>query len=100
MILISTQDKVAPTLRKESSSTNSNFCDDALVNEIIKHGEWRDLISFTDATVGDIIADIVKSSNLDEYIIDRLELSYRTKVGNNGNTTNVKLEDSDFFLVR
>ena len=80
-----------------SATAYSNFCDDALANEAIKYGEWRDLISLTDATVGNIIEDIAKSFNLDDYIIDRLEISYRTKIENNGNTTNVELEDGDIF---
>ena len=80
-----------------SATAHSNFCDDALVNEAIKHREWRDIISSTDATVGNIIEDIAESFNLDEYIIDRLEVSYRTKIGSNYNTPNVKLEDGDIF---
>ena len=61
------------------------------MNEAVKDGEWRDLISLTDTTVDNIIKDIAKSLNLDEYIIDCLEISFTTKIGNNGNTTKCKV---------
>ena len=77
---ISTQETV-----KKLTATQ-NFSDDVIVNQAIKNGEWRQLfdtdspLSLSALEVKRIVADHFA---LDAAVVDRLELSYITFIGEN-----------------
>jgi hypothetical protein len=51
-------------------------------------------------TIGEIIGTISLYYGLEEYISDRMELSYTTYIGDKGNTKNIKLDnDINIFAV-
>ena len=74
---------------------HTNFCDDALVNDAIKSGDWKVLIDSFTTTVEDLITMISGAYNIEDSIVDRIEFYYTTKIGGNNNTEKVILEDDN-----
>ena len=88
-------ERVSRTKFVTTATAHTNFSDDALVNDAIKKGDWRLLVDDIAETVEDLSNLLTGSYNLEESIIDRLEFYYITKIGGNGNTKKVVLEDDD-----
>ena len=86
-------ERVAKTKYVNTRTSHSNFSFDAVINLEIKSGGWRDLVAPTDEMIGDVRLLISTAYALDECITDCLEFFYVTKVGNNGNTKDVQLDD-------
>ena len=82
-----------------AATAHTNFSDDALINEQIKSGEWRSLIA--DAiTIDDLRQFFMTAYHLEDYILDRLEFFYVTKVGSNGNTKKIVIGDMDNYTEK
>ena len=61
------------------------FSDDVNINSKIKVGRWKDLyIPGSDIQLDDLKELIGENYDLKDHIIDRLEFSYKQKVGNKG----------------
>ena len=82
-------------------TAHTNFSDDVLINSAIKKGERKDLFQGNkELTVGEIIDTISLYYGLEEYISDRMELSYTIYIGDKGNTKNIKLDNNiNIFAV-
>ena len=78
-----------------SATAHTNFTHDAISNGAIKQGDWKGLVGSTDELAEDIIELLSATYNLDDDIIDRIEVFYVTKIGENGNTKKVIIERTD-----
>ena len=78
-------------------TAHTYFSFDAVINSEIKSGAWRDLVAANDEFIGDVRVIISTAYELDECITECLEFYYSTKIGNNGNTKDVQLEDNCLF---
>ena len=76
-------------------TAHTNFSDDALVNAEIKNGEWRKLLADLHLQISDLKVLFHDNYDLDDAVMDRLEFFYVTKIGNNGNTKDVRIEDTN-----
>jgi hypothetical protein len=56
-------------------SRNKRFSVDVLVNGALQQGEWRDYYT-AGATIGELLETIVETFDLDEFVAERLEMSY------------------------
>ena len=56
-------------------SRNKRFSVDVLVNGALQQGEWRDYYT-EGTTIGDLLETIVATYDLDEFVAERLEMSY------------------------
>ena len=75
-------------------TAHTNFCDDALINSEIFSGEWKRLINEDLLlNVSEVKQVIYEYYDLEEAVVDRLELSYKTKIGKSGNEKLVVVED-------
>ena len=90
-------ERVSKTRILSTATSHSNFTDDALNNDALKKGMWREICSEMDVNADDIIELLSVTYNLDEYIQDRMEVFYVTKIGSNGNTKKVVLDRCDYF---
>ena len=79
-------ERVSKTKCITSATSHTNFSDDALVNDAIKKGDWRELVDETVSTTDDLLQFIVESYHIDDSIADRIEFYYATKIGSSGNT--------------
>ena len=86
-------ERVSKTKYVTSATSHTNFSDDALVNDAIKMGGWKDLVDSTVSTTEDLLEFIRESYNIEDSTVDHIEFFYITKIGNNGNTKKVMLED-------
>ena len=77
-------ERVSTTKRVQKATSHRNFSDDALVNEAIINGEWKNLICSTEELVVDILDFISTSYALEEFISQRMEASFVSKIGNAG----------------
>ena len=90
-------ERVLKTRYINTATAHTNFSDDAIINDEIKSGQWRSLVHDPDTTIDDVKVLLESAYHLDEYIVDRLELYFITKIGTMGNTKNVVLEDDDII---
>ena len=73
---------------------HTNFCDDALLNSEIVSSEWKKLVaSDLQINVAELKQLIFEYYDLDEAVVDRLEFSFKSKIGKNGNDKLVVIED-------
>ena len=92
-------ERVSERIPVSKITSHQNFSDDVIINQGIKNGEWRSLFdNETHLVVIEILTKIYKNYALDEIILDRLELQYRTFVGNAGNTKVVRLENNCYIF--
>ena len=88
-------ERVLKTRFLEKATAHQNFTDDAIANEMLKNGEWRQHYDDNNVTCDEVLTSIGENYCLDDYVTDRLELFYVTKVGTNGNTKKVALDRVD-----
>ena len=93
-------ERVSTTKRVKKATSHRNFTDDALVNEAICNGEWRELIGSTEELVVDIIDFICTSYSLEEFIAQRMEASFVSKIGNAGRVETKKLSPTDNISIQ
>ena len=84
-------ERVSETKFISKCTAHTNFSDDAIVNDELKSMAWKSIIS-TESTCEDFLQVIQGAYQLEEYVVQRLEFYVVTKVGNNGNTKEIKLE--------
>ena len=78
----------------QKCTAHTNFCDDALLNSEIVSGKWKHLVSEDlHINVSEVKQLIYEYYDLEEAVVDRLELSYKTKIGKSGNEKLVVIED-------
>ena len=80
-------------------SAHTKFSNDLHTCELIKAGDWKEL--FDDSTAlssNEILSVLATHYCLEESIVDRLELSVVTYIGNEGNTKDLKLEGNGNIL--
>jgi hypothetical protein len=63
------------------ASMNQRFSVDVLVNESLQHGSWHELAT-TEATVEECLETVAATYDLDEFVGERLVLTYTTFAGN------------------
>ena len=85
--------QVSTTKYLQTATAHTNFSDDALVNDAIKSKEWKTLVSQAENKIEDLIVFLEHTYHLDEYITERLEFYYETKIGNAGNTKKIVMDD-------
>ena len=90
-------ERVSKTRILTTATSHCNFTDDALNNDALKKGEWREIFSDMKVTADDVVELISVTYNLDAHIQDRMEVFYITKIGNNGNTKKIVLDRCQFF---
>ena len=67
-------------------TTHTRFTDDVIMNADLRQNGWRRLVPDGSAIkVADLIDSIVEEYDIDEEVAERLEFSYKTFVGNQGN---------------
>ena len=72
--------------------SHTSFTDDAIMNGMIRNGEWRILISPQESILAiDLISTVCEYYALDEAIGDRMEAYVTTFIGAKGNTKDVVL---------
>jgi hypothetical protein len=67
------------------ATRNKRFTEDVLANEAISTGQWHDLVH-NDMTCQEALELISTNYDLDEYVAERLELTYATYSGANQNS--------------
>jgi len=72
--------RVSKTQTVTRATSHHRFSDDIMVNYQIKTGDWRSLY-VEGMKVGDLSEVVVEAYNLDGYVADRLEFTYKTFVG-------------------
>ena len=93
-------ERVSKTKYITMCTAHSNFSDDALINAQIKNGEWRNLVADLHINISDLKILFDENYDLENAVIDRLEFFYVTKIGNKGNTKEVRIEDVDTNISR
>ena len=88
-------ERVSKTKYITMCTAHTNFSDDALVNAEIKNGEWRKLFPDLHLNVSDVKNLFHENYELENAVVDRLEFFYVTKIGNQGNTKDVRIEETD-----
>lgn len=75
-------------------TSHTQFSDDVYVNMSLKNGDWRPLIlEHTEMYSDEMVLLVAQNYCLDGYVTDRLEIYTTTLIGNNRNTTDIKLDD-------
>ena len=88
------QERVSKKRFITKCTAHTNFCDDALINSEIVGGEWRKLINEDLlVNVSEVNQVMYENYDLEEAIVDRLEFSYKTKIGKSGNDKLVVIQD-------
>lgn len=74
--------------------SHQRFSDDRLVNQQIKAGEWRSLVpSHSEIPTKELATLIGEVYDLDDAVVDRLEFSYSTFIGERGNKKSIVFND-------
>ena len=69
-------ERIRKTYTIKKRTANQRFSDDVFINSEIKNGKWRQF--FVSKMICDDLRKIVGDAyELEDYIIDRLEFSYR-----------------------
>ena len=63
-------ERVSKTRKIGTRTSHHNFSDDVIVNDEIKSGSWKYLVSETDIYVFDLIHLLEETYNLEGYILD------------------------------
>jgi len=84
--------RVSERRQLKQATANERFVDDALLNAMLKEGEWRKLYS-DDMTISELRAVVCDTYQLEDAIADRLSFGYSTFIGASGNKTNKQLDD-------
>ena len=84
-------ERVSETKYISKCTAHTNFSDDAVINAEMKAMEWKSLVT-NENTCEELLELIYSTYQLEKYILDRLEFYITTKIGNSGNTKEVKLE--------
>ena len=78
-------ERVSWTRYVTTATAHTNFSDDALVNDAIKNGDWKQLVDLFTKTVENMVVTVAGVYNLEDTIVDRIDF-YTTKIGGNSNT--------------
>ena len=82
-------------------TTHTRFTDDVIMNADLRQNGWRRLVPDGSAIkVADLIDSIVEEYDIDEEVAERLEFSYKTFVGNQGNEKGIRYGDTDSLPSR
>ena len=85
-------ERVSKTVVVSRLTSHQNFCEDVQINEQVKRGGWRDL-HVEGMTLHGMACTLQEVYGLDDAVIDRLEFVYKTKIGREGNTKEVRIDD-------
>ena len=93
-------ERVSKTKYIQKETAHKNFSDDAIINDILKFGEWRTQFHDEDIMVQEMIEILVQCYLLEDAISDRIEIYYTTKIGMNGNTKNVVIPREEMIMTK
>ena len=66
-------ERISKTKYLSTCTANRDFSHDIGVNEALKTGEWRSIISGNDRKIGDIAVILTEAYGLEEYVSDQLK---------------------------
>ena len=88
---------ISKTYTIKKRTANQRFSDDVLINSEIKNGKWRQF--YVPEMICDDLRKIVGDAyELEDYIIDRLEFSYKKLIGKKGNAKYIPINNDDELL--
>ena len=90
-------EKISKTYKNYKKTANQRFSDDVLINSEIKSGKWRHFY-VPDMICNDLKKIVGDVYELEDYIIDRLEFSYKWLIGKKGNAKNIRIYNNDESL--
>ena len=76
-------ERISKTYTIKKRTANPRFSDEFLINSEIKNGKWRQFY-VPDMTCDDLKKIVGDAYELEDYIIDRLEFSYKKLIGKKG----------------
>jgi len=79
----------------QKRSRNKRFSVDVLVNEALQKGKWRDFYT-EGSTIGELLEITVETYDLEEFVAERLEMSYISHTGG-GASKRVLLKAADLI---
>jgi hypothetical protein len=90
-------ERVCITKQVTTATAHTRFTDDVILNSELRENSWRHTIVPDGEAVNceDLKELVVGEYGLDDYIAERLEFSYRTYAGNQGQEKIVRYGDTD-----
>lgn len=82
----------------QKCTTHTNFRDDTLVNSKIKIGKGRNIIGYLHINVSELKNIFVESYNIEDTVVDRLQFSHESNIGEKGNSKIVSIKDDGSYL--